>query len=285
MWELGVTKEHGGSLKATALSEKENRSWQLFSTQFQPSKQAIACFLEHRKIQPTEDKRDQVYADAGRPRPILGVLPLDNEGLPIPPSRGCVYATLPTEVTLPFGLHVNADWLLNISRSGLRGLEDNPWQRGIADCIVELLAQFLHWSADRLIEPHAAKTAFQALAPPSPEAGGLDTLLAEDDWLSRLRDRLADATVIPVWTAETDRLAFAKPRDALVPPIPLARAFRAQPKLQPAVLLKGPVLRDDVLGPGAVELLRQLDLYAEMIPRDLEHVWKRGLEEWWGNTS
>ena len=186
IWELGVTKEHGGSLEATALSETENRIWRLFPTQFQPSKQAIACFLEHRKIRPTEEERDQVYADAGKSRRILGVLPLDNDGLPAPPRRGCVYATLPTEVTLPFGLHINADWLLNISRTGLRGLDDNPWQRGIVDSIVELLACFLDWSADTLAEPHAAKAAFQALVLPSPEAGGLEMLLAEEDWLSRL---------------------------------------------------------------------------------------------------
>ena len=281
VWELGVTGEHSGSLEATALSEAENRMWQLFSTQFQPSKQAIACFLEHRKIRPAKDERDQVYADAGRPRQILGVLPLDNEGLPAPPSRGSVYATLPTEVTLPFGLHVNADWLLDLSRSGLRGLEGNPWQRGIADGIVEILAQFLEWSADTLVEPHAAKIAFQALALPSTEASGLEALLAEDDWLSRLRDRFEDATVIPVWTAGTSKLAYAKPRDALVPPDPLAKAFRAQPDLQPAVLLKGSVLRDDVLGRGAVELLGRLELRTEMLPRDLEHAWEGGLEDWW----
>ena len=64
---------------------------------------------------------EQVYADASRTRRVLGVLPLDNEGMPAPPTCGRVYATLPTEVTLPFGLHINADWLLNISRSGATG--------------------------------------------------------------------------------------------------------------------------------------------------------------------
>ncbi len=281
IWELGITEEHGGSFEATALSETENRIWQLFSTQFQPSRQAIACFLEHRKIRPTEQERDQVYADAGRSRRILGVLPLNNEGLPAPPSRGCVYATLPTEVTLPFGLHINADWLLNISRSGLRELEDNSWQRSIADSIVEILAQALNWSADTLAKPHAAKAAFQVLALPSPGAGGLETLLAEDEWLSRLRNRLEDVAVIPVWAEETGTLVFAKPDDTLVPPAPLARAFTQQPKLRPAVLLQGSVLREDVLGTNALKLLRRIGLLPEMSPRELEYVWQGGLEDWW----
>ena len=282
IWELGVTEERGGSLEATALSETENRIWKLFSTQFQPSRQAIACFLEHRKIQPAEEERDKVYADAARLRRILGILPLDNEGLPAPPSRGHVYAVLPTAVELPFGLHINADWLLNISRSGLRGLEDNPWQRGIADSIVEILARFLDWCADTLAEPQAAKTAFEALVLPSPEAaGGLETLMAEEVWLSRLRDRLKDAAVIPVWSTETNTLAFAKPNATLVPPAPLSKAFRVQPELQPAVLLKRPVLRDDVLGPNALKLLRRLDLLTEASPHDLERAWEGGLEDWW----
>ena len=205
VWELGVGEEADGSLEATALSERENLLWRLFPVQFRPSKNAIACFLEHRKIQPSEEERDQVYADAARLRRVLGVLPLDNDGMPLPPTRGRVYATLPTEVTLPFGLHINADWLLNISRSDLREIEDNPWQRDIVERIADILARFLDWSADTLTKPDAATAAFKALTPPLSEAGGLEALLAEESWLSRLLDRLKDAAVFPVWTEESGR--------------------------------------------------------------------------------
>ena len=282
MWELGVGEESDGSLEATALSESENRLWHLFPEQFQPSRDAIACFLEHRKIQPSEEDREQVYADAARSRRVLGVLPLDNDGMPTPPTRGRVYATLPTEVTLPFGLHINADWLLNISRSGLRDIEANPWQRDIVDRIADVLANFVGWIARTLSQPEAAAAAFKALALPSPEAGGLETLLAEERWLSRLRDdRLEDAAVFPVWAEEIGTLAFAKPGDTLVPPVPLAKAFRKQPELRPAALLKGSVLMDDVLGPNALKLLRRIGLLAEMSPRELERAWEGGLEDWW----
>ena len=281
VWALSVGEKPDGSLEATALSERENRLWQLFPEQFQPSNDAVACFLEHRKIQPSEEEREQMYADAARLRRVLGVLPLDNDGTPAPPTRGRVYATLPTEVTLPFGLHINADWLLNISRSGLREIEDNPWQRDIVDRIADILARFLDWSADTLAEPAAVKAAFKGLTPPLTEAGGLETLLAEESWLSRLRDRLEDAAVFPVWTEETGTLAFAKPGDTLVPPAPLAKAFRKQPQLRPAVLLKGSVLMDDVLGPNALKLLRRIGLLAEMSPRELDRAWEGGLEDWW----
>ncbi len=280
-WELSISEEPGESLVATASTHDENRLWRLFRAQFRPSREAVACFLEHRRIQPSEEEREQVYAEAARDRRVLGVLPLDNDGMPKPPARGRVWATLPTEVTLPFGLHINGDWLLNISRTGLREIEDNPWQRGIADSIAEILAGFLEWSADTFAVPDRAKAAFKALALPSPEAGGLEALLAEEHWLSGLRNRLEEAAVFPVWTGETGTLAFAKPGDTVVPPAPLARAFSKYPELSPAVLLKGSVLMGDVLGPDALKLLRRIGLLGEMSPQELEQVWQGGLEDWW----
>ena len=280
-WELEVGEESDGTLEAAAFSEDENRRWRLFSVEFNPSREAIARFLEHRRIQPSEAEREQVYAEAARTRRVLGVLPLDDDGTPTPPSRGRVYATLPTNVTLPFRLHINADWLLNISRSGLREIEDNPWQRDIVDRIADVLASFLRWTARTFSEPAAAKAAFEVLAPPSPEAGGLEALFAEERWLSRLRIRLEDAAVLPVWTEETEALAFAKPGDAILPPSPLAQAFKERPALRPAVLLKGPVLIDEVLGSGARDLLCQAGLLAKMPPRELEQAWPDGLARWW----
>ena len=252
-----------------------------FRRNFDLPGKAVACFLEHRRVQPSEEEREQVYGEAARDRRVLGVLPLDNDGMAKPPARGRVWATLPTEVTLPFGLHINADWLLNISRTGLREIEDNPWQRGIADSIADILTGFLEWSADTRAVPDRAKAAFKALALPSPEAGGLEALLAEEHWLSGLRNRLEDAAVFPVWTGETGTLAFAKPGDTVVPPAPLARAFSKYPDLRPAVLLKGSVLMGDVLGPDALKLLRRIGLLCEMSPQELEQAWQGGLEDWW----
>ena len=281
VWALEIGEESDGTLEAAAFSEDEKRRWRLFSVEFNPSREAIARFLEHRRIRPSEAEREQVYAEAARPRRVLGVLPLDDGGTPAPPARGWVYATLPTDVALPFGLHINADWLLNISRSGLREIEDNLWQRDIVDRIADVLASFLHWTARTFSEPAAAKAAFEVLAPPSRGAGGLEALFAEECWLSGLRTRLEDAAVLPVWTEETEALAFAKPGDAILPPPPLAQAFEEQPALRPAVLLKGPVLIDEVLGSGARDLLCQAGLLAGMPPRELEQAWPDGLARWW----
>ena len=281
-WELGVSEEVNGSLEATARSDDENLLWQLFPVQFEPSEEAIARFLEYRKIQPTEEEREQVYTDAARPRRVLGLLPLDNDGMPAPPRRGRVYATLPTEVTLPFGLHINADWMVNISRSGLREIEDNAWQWDIADHIADVLTSFLDWVAHSCPKPDAAKRAFSVLASPvSNNTDGLEKLLATNRWLSRLRTQLQDVAVLPVWTVQANCLRFAKPSETIVPPAPLRKAFEEQLALQPTVLMKGAVLRSEVLGSNAFELLSQTGLVTEVSPRTLERSWSGGLEDWW----
>ncbi len=282
VWTLSV--DDGvvhGSMTAIARSDGEERRWQLFPVEFKPSRAAIRRFLEYRKIQPTKEERELVYAVAARARRVLGILPLDDRGLPVPPQKGRIYATLPTEVMLPLGVHVNADWLLNISRTGLGEIEDDPWQRDIMDRIADVLASVLGWAARTFSEPDAAKAAFAVLAAPSQEAGGLEAILAEERWLSRLKDLLENASVIPVWTEGTGALGFAKPREAIVPPVPFAEAFEEQPTLRPAALLRGPVLVDRVLGEGGYELLDQAGLLSEMSSGDLEHAWAGGLESWW----
>ena len=281
-WELGINKADDGSIEATALSEDEDLLWQLFPVQYKPSPEAIRCFLEHRKIRPSEEECEQVYAEAARIRRVLGVLPLDDRGIPVPPTRGHVYATLPTEVRVPFGLHINADWLLNISRTGLREIDDNSWQRDIVERIADVLASFLRWIANTYSDPDAIKAAFEALALPSREDSRLEALLLEGSWLSRLGGCLEHVAVLPVWTEQADTLAFAKPSEVIVPPEPLTKVFGHSPKLLPTVLMKGPVLACGVLGDGARKLLERTGFLNEMEPRDLERVWDGGLEYWWG---
>ena len=282
VWELSVSKGAAGSRQAIVRSEDENLRWQLFSVQFKPSREAIARFLEHREIQPNEEDRERVYAEAARLRRVLGVLPLDDDGMPDPPRRGRVYATLPTKDTLPFGLHIHADWLVNISRTGLREIEENAWQQDIADRIADVLARFLKWVARPGSTAGAAKQAFSALDCPSSDGtNGLEMLLAEERWLSRLRSKLKDATVLPVWTEPSGSWTFAKASETIVPPLVLRKAFAKRPALQPAVLMKGYVLRGEILGPNAYKLLKQAGLLAVISPSALEQSWNGGLEYWW----
>ena len=254
VWELGVTGDSDECQEAVALSKKENLLWQIFSVKYEPSRDAIARFLEHRKIQPNPEEREQVYSAAARSRRVLGVLPLDDNGVPAPPSRGQVYATLPTDVKLSFGLHIHADWLITISRTGLLEIEENAWQSDIVDQIANVLANFLKW-IPTLSTPERIRAAFSALRLPSPDANGLEALLIKDRWLRRLQGLIEDATVLPVWTEAPGVLAFSKPSKTIIPPTALADAFAEKPDLRPAVLLNGPVIACEILGSRTQKLL------------------------------
>ena len=289
VWELDVIQDSFGSEEAVAISKGEDLSWQLFSVQFKPTKDAIARLLEHRCIQPLIEEREQVYKAAARPRRVLGVLPLNNDGVPNPPKRGRVYATLPTEVTLSLGFHINADWLLDISRNGLMNVQQNAWQRDIVDHIADVLAKFLRWipHASKMAENRLAfaRSAFTAISLPS--AGGnnsIERLIAEDQWLCRLQQQIADSPILPVLIG-CGAVNFAKPGEAIIPPKPLADAFNEQPDLQPEFLLNGPVLAHNVLGSGALKLFSSNNFLAEMSPQDLEQSWVNGLERWWMSLS
>ena len=282
-WNLSVNATSSGTFRVNAEVGGEYKAWQLFSVKYQPSNEAIRRFLEHRKIYPLEGEK--TYAEVSRPRRVLGVLPLDADGKPKTSVRGRVYATLPTDVLLPFGLHINADWLLDISRTGLREIEYNQWQRELVDHIADVLVRFLVWSAEAYSDPNAAKASFGTLVAPDPEAGGLEALFSEGRWLSRLKNLLEKSKVLPVWTEKGVPLAYSAPIDAVVPPDPLAKVFKEMPDILPAILLNRTVVNLEILGTGAQELMEKANLLVEIGPSELEHAWPEGIRHWWKAQS
>lgn len=280
-WNLSVGAASSGTFRATAEAGGKSKAWQLFAVEYQPSNEAIGRFLEHRKIKPLEEEEEKTYAEVSRPRRVLGVLPLDADGKPKTSGRGRVYATLPTDVLLPFGLHINADWLLDISRTGLREIEDNQWQRELVDHIADVLARFLVWSAETYSDPKEAKASFDTLAAPEQEAGGLEALLSEKRWLARLRKLLVNSAVLPAWTEKRVPLGYAAPIDAVAPPDPLAKVFKEMPDILPAILLNRTVANLEILSTGAQELMEKANLLVEIEPSELESAWPKGIRRWW----
>jgi hypothetical protein len=119
----------------------------LFSADYQPSPSAIARFLEHRQLLPRAGDKERVYQEAGKKREVAALceLELPEKDFPGPPARGSAFALLPTGVTFPIGLHIQADWLLVVSRRELMQFEGNPWQQEILQQIPLLLRQYLLW--------------------------------------------------------------------------------------------------------------------------------------------
>ena len=95
VWELSVeddivTVRHSGS--------EARWRWKAFVAHYRPDDAAMRRFLEVR--QETHEQADPGGRRAERQ--VVGLLPLDDNGLPQPADRGCVYATLPTQVQIPF---------------------------------------------------------------------------------------------------------------------------------------------------------------------------------------
>ena len=282
-WEFGTNREGAHVHEVTALSNDEDRLWQVFSVDCTPSDGAVKRFLEHRDIHPSPEEQESVYRAASRPRPVVGILPLDDKGLPAPPRQGQVHAVLPTALKHPFGLHVSADWLLNISRTGLKEIEGNEWQRDMVDTMADLLVRFVRWIAS-LRDEDAIAAAFGALRVPSADGGGVATLLVREGWRKRLQSQICNERVFPAWGKSGD-LSFHRASSVLVPPAPLAEAFREEPRLKPAALLGGRVLADSVLGQGARSLLGGNGILSEMNVGDLHRAWDGGQESWWSSLD
>lgn len=126
-----------------------HRRWILFSKSYQPSRQAIARFLEHRQLSPAPDEKEKVYREASQRRKVAVFCEIDNFDHPISPDRGTAFALLPTGVTFPLGLHVQADWLLVVTRREIIEIEGNEWHVEILEQLPRLIRYFLEWVVAR----------------------------------------------------------------------------------------------------------------------------------------
>lgn len=274
-WRLEVRPGASGCSQVTARSNGRRRQWQMFSVWFTPSDRAVRRLVEHRRI-PRSDQNA-----AARRRQVIGLAPLAEDGTPAPPDRGGIYASLRTDATVPLGLHLNADWLPNISRSGFREIEDNEWQAEIADRVADLLALYLRWGARSFSGADAVRALFGALGRPAKSATGPESLIARDAWLSRLRAKLENEPVLPVWTADPAQVAFRRPSEVAVMPPSLDQVASDCEGFRPDALFPRPVLRRDLLDSEAFALLDDARVLRPLSPKALRRDWDKGLGHWW----
>lgn len=279
-WKLECNGEEDVPL-AVAKTDSAEERWRLFPVQYQPSREAIARLLERRRIRPSDSERAKVYEEAARPRTVVGVMPVDEQDVPAPPRTGKAYALLPTASAIPLRLHVNADWLVTISRRGLPELEDNQWQNEIVDRVADVVAAYLRWLGSRHRDPDALRAGFGALrVPAEADEGPIVRRIESDEWKRRLRTILDDYEVLPGF--EGGQLRLRKPTDtALVPP-PLER-LADDPGARSDVLFGGPAVSGEVMSRGGADFIRWLGLVPLVTPARLEDRWPEGLRQWWNS--
>jgi hypothetical protein len=266
------------SLTARHDSSGEIRQWVLFSAKYRPSKGAIARFLEHRQIQPKPEERESVYAEAQRERSVEVFCPLDQDGIPEPPHRGQAFALLPTGVTVPVGLHVQADWLLVTSRREIMEVETNEWHREILARLAGLIRSYLRWVTELSNVPEHRLAGIYAVLPDWSETEGpFVAYVNAPEFPESVRAALSSLAFLPVRTQYGIRFATSA-EGRLLPPA--LRVFDDE-KVLPWALFGDVVVSTALLGARALASLEALAVFKPLAVDDLVAYWESGKVGYW----
>jgi hypothetical protein len=185
--------EDRGDLVVVIDNLERSRQWRKFTAKWTPNHDAIGNLLTVRERQDPTTAEDA--AEYGQEREIVALVPLDSDGRPTPPEEGTVFATLPTEEKLPFGLHVHADWLVDITRNGLLDPSEHPWQRAILDRLPTILAKYLDWI--KSLPASSWGAGLKVLGPVRDGDRALDRYIAQEPWREKLKATLQAKQWIP----------------------------------------------------------------------------------------
>ena len=264
VWELSVEDD----IVTVRRSGSEARwRWKALVAHYRPDDAAMRRFLEVR-----QETQDHVDPEGRRvERQVVGLLPLDDDGLPQPPDRGCVYATLPTQVRIPFGFHLQADWFVNVDRQQLREVAGDAWQEAIVEQVPEIVRQLLIWLSGE--SDAVRERGYRVLCEPDDDGG----LLA--DPLRNLRDDfgriLADQPIVPVYGPGPRR--FCTPEQAAVLPEPFDANFGSSRR--PDLLFGTTVMDEHLLGKRARDFAIWLEWRSLLAADDV--AWRDTLPNWW----
>jgi hypothetical protein len=273
-------------LSATDSRTKVKRTWVLFSSSYQPSNGAIARFLEHRQLTPSAEDESEVYAQASRSRRVAIFCETDRAGVPLPVEQGSAFALLPTGVTFPLGVHVQADWLLVVSRRELMQIEGNEWHEEILAQLPILIEKFLTWLVGN-VWPTESKwyRGYNVLPAESDSERETDVWFAHEGFRNPLADSLRDLEFLPVPSGTDDGISFVSPAKGRELPKPLATLFKDD-LWSHRFLFGEQTFSSAVLGERALKCLNALKLIGEISAQELEEQWRNGVvEEWFEQTE
>ena len=269
-WNFSV---QDGVVAVGRAADGYSRQWQFFRSCYRPDDAAMRRFLEAR--------RELTYHEASGKqrleRSVVALVPLGEDGLPNPPSQGRVYATLPTQVHIPFGFHLQADWLVNLDRQNLRTITEDPWQEAIVQQIPKLVRQVLLWLKE---EPEPARIrGYQILSDPARFEGEIsDVLHALRCEFIRL---LRDLKIVPVLGTEIRR--FSTTQEIVRLPGRFLSEFGKRPAWRPDLLFGRDLMDESLLGRRAVQFANWLGWGQNIDPDGID--WTVILPLWWATIE
>lgn len=257
------------------------RRWILFSKTYQPSRPAIARFLEHRQLSPPPEERDKIYQEASQRRKVAVFCETDESDNPIPADRGSAFALLPTGVTFPLGLHVQADWLLVVTRREIMQIEGNQWHEEILEQLPRLIRYYLEWLVAHHNQPAAGWNRGYEALPSRPSQN-----VVSDEWfegrkfIDGLTRELQDLAFLPKPPDRNGTVTFLTPESARFLPQPFAKEFE-NAESHPNLLFGDHIIVSHLFGGRARECLERLQLLQELAADDLVAHWDDDVLKRW----
>lgn len=248
--------------------------WLVLRQGYRPSTAALRRFVELRRSRDLNIVDDRRIVD----REVVGLVPLDEDGIPLRRERGHAYATLPTAETVPFAMDLQADWFVDLARRGIREIEGNAWQEQILSQVPALVRAYLEWTRglprERLVD------ALEVLACPAEDESRVGMALSREENVVALREALHDLAFVPVVADGMATYAIGSRARAL------ARAFDAfasEPALRADTLFGHPIADASAIGERGRAFLRWIGWCEVVGPDDVD--WPEGLEDWWIGRS
>ncbi len=268
-WDLSA---EDGVVEVRRANDGFLRRWRFFRSRYRPDDGAMRRFVEARR-----ELTDHKAAETDRPeRVVVALVPLGEDGLPDPPDRGRVYATLPTRVLIPMGFHLQADWLVNLDRQNLRAIAGNPWQEAIVRQVPKLVQDMLVWVTEE--SDAARRRGYRILRDPTDTEGEFSNALADlrGDFIRSLEE----LKIVPTLGPRTRR--FSTPRGVIRLPGRFLTEFGKRPEWRPDLLFERDLMDERLLGSRAMQFADWLGWGRDVDPDDVS--WTVTLPSWWSSV-
>jgi len=281
-------------IKAMDEQSEQVHQWLLFRSTYTPSREAVRKFLEHRQINPTPEEKKKVYADAARERLVEIFFPLDGEGCPDLPSQGEAFALLPTNQAVPFGVNINADWLLTVTRTDFMDLgeESNAWQSEVRAQLPGLVRDYLEWlcseDCPQSMDWKKAFRIFPKVAEQTdvPKASSLGKWLLQDEFIDSLKEVLKKVSFLPDLGDEKGNFSFLSPQEGRLLPEGFADVFEDKNQLFPWKLFPVTAVSKYIIGDRARNFLSAHGIIHEFSEEELANYWgKEKISAWYAEFN
>jgi len=176
---------------------------------------------------------------------------------------------------------VQADWLLDLSRRGLRDLDTNAWQKCIVMQLAKLLAVYISSiprevmkcdTKDPQLLRKAIRSAFDIVCTTMNwDSGAFDVKLSDESWLAELRRELMDVPFLPILSDDQTIVAWDTPRRSVLLPNSRTVADLTLPR-HAARLLPRSIVDRECISDVVLDFFLRAGLIKEMAIPDLLEV-------------